>query len=250
VIKVPDLTDILSTDDATNKLVDRFSRANAAKSVINTILLDEGEDWQRVQASLLGVPEVLNTYLQLASGAADIPSTRFLGRSPAGLNATGDSDTRNYYDRLSSDQSTTLTPAMNVLDEVIIRSALGDRPEEIFYNWRSLWQLSDDEKAKVSYQKAQTFKIDVDAAVIPTNALAHARVNQLIEDGTYPGLEQAMADAEADGDTIEEFNKPDPMQVMLAGPGQTPLDPKTGQPLAKPTPALPAPGKPKKPPFA
>ena len=35
-----------------------------------------------------------------------------------------------------------LTPAMSVLDEVIIRSALGSRPPEIYYEWNILWQLS------------------------------------------------------------------------------------------------------------
>jgi len=40
--------------------------------------------------------------MQLASGAADIPMTRLLGQSPAGMNATGDGDMRNYYDRIEA----------------------------------------------------------------------------------------------------------------------------------------------------
>ena len=82
-------------------------------------------------------PDTLNTYLQIASGAADIPATRFLGQAPGGLNASGDADIRNYYDRLGGEQTTVLMPAMSVLDEVIIRSALGSRPPEIYYEWNS-----------------------------------------------------------------------------------------------------------------
>lgn len=223
IIKVPNLTDILSTGEGESKLVQRFSAANARKSIINTILLDGEEEWQRVQANLGGVPETLNTYLQIASGAADIPATRFLGQAPGGLNATGDADIRNYYDRLAGEQTTVLMPAMAVLDEVIIRSALGSRPPEIYYEWNSLWQLSDNDKADIALKKAQAYQIDVNAAQIPTTALANARVNQLIEDGTYPGLQNALEDAAAEGDTIEEFNQPEPM--LLPG-----VDPVTGEP--------------------
>ena len=43
---------------------------------------------------------MVRTFLQVAAGAADIPVTRLLGQSPAGLSATGESDTRNYYDMI------------------------------------------------------------------------------------------------------------------------------------------------------
>jgi hypothetical protein len=46
------------------------------------------------------------------------------------MNATGESDTRNYYDRIKSDQKVYQEPAMNTLDEVLIRSAIGSKPEK------------------------------------------------------------------------------------------------------------------------
>ena len=239
VIKIPELKSILSTTQGTNKMLARFSAANSAKSVINTIMIDGNEEWQRIQASLAGVPEVIMAYMQTAAGAADIPATRFLGMSPAGLNATGESDIRNYYDRLAAEQETVLTPAMTILDEVLIRSALGDRPPEVWYEWSSLWQLSDIEKSDLALKKAQAYKIDVDAAQLPPNALANARANQLIEDGFYPGLEKALEDAALEGDTIElqgEAAAMDPMmeaQKMLAESG---MAPPPGQPGGPPKP--------------
>ena len=67
VIKIPELKSILSTAAGTNKMLARFSAANAAKSVINTIMIDGNEEWQRIQASLTGVPETLMTYMQIAA---------------------------------------------------------------------------------------------------------------------------------------------------------------------------------------
>src|SRR5262249_2812547 len=160
-------TDTLSTTEGTNKYLTRFSQANVAKSVINTILIDAQEEWQRVQANLSGVDSILSTYLQLAAGAADIPAGRFLGLPHRGLNVTGEADFRNYYDRLASEQSVVLQPALAKLDEVIIRSALGTLPPNVSYEWNSMWQLDDKTKADTALVKAQAFKIDADEGLIP-----------------------------------------------------------------------------------
>jgi uncharacterized protein len=237
VIKIPELKSILSTQAGTTKMINRFSAANAAKSVINTIMIDGNEEWQRIQASLTGVPETLLTYMQIAAGAADIPATRFLGMSPTGLNATGESDIRNYYDRLAAEQETILTPTMTVLDEVLIRSALGDRPPEVWYEWNSLWQLSDAEKADIALKKAQAYQIDVMTAQLPTVALANARANQLIEDGVYPGLEKALEEAALEGDTIEEHNaepEMDPAMEAMKLLAESGAAPPPGQPGGPP----------------
>lgn len=237
IISVPELKSILATKEGERKMIARFAAANAAKSVINTVLLDGNEKWQRVEANLAAAPEVLSTYLQIASGAVDIPAGRFLGLPHRGLNVTGEADFRNYYDRLSSEQTVVLTPAMTPLDEVLIRSALGDRPPEIWYEWNSLWQLSDGDKADIALKKAQAYQIDVNAAQLPPVALANGRANQLIEDGVYPGLEKALEDCASEGDTIEEQNTPQPVPAgTLFGPGQhtAPFDPNAPPPAAPP----------------
>ena len=212
VIKIPGLTEIFSTTDGTNRLVKRFSEANVAKSVINAVVLDAEEEWERIGVNFGGMPEILQMYLQIAAGAADIPATRFLGRSPAGLNATGDSDLINYYDRIASDQALRLSPALELLDKAIIRSALGSSDPDIFYEWNSLWQTTEAEKATIAKQKADAAKVDVDTGLVPFTALVKGRCNQLIEDGTYPGLEAAIAEAEAAGEMPEES----PAMIMLA----------------------------------
>jgi len=51
-----------------------------------------------------------------------VPVTRFLGQSPAGLSATGDSETRNYYDMISARPEIDLRPQLERLDRLIARS--------------------------------------------------------------------------------------------------------------------------------
>ena len=195
VIRIPGLTEIFSTEAGTSRLIKRFTEANVAKSVINGIVMDAEEEWQRIGVNFQGMPEILQMYLQIAAGAADIPVTRFLGMSPAGLNSTGESDLINYYDKIASDQQLRLTPALEKLDKAIQRSALGRFDEDIFYEWRPLWQMSEEARAAVAKTKADSAKVDADSGLVPFEALVMGRCNQLIEDGTYPGLEAALEDA-------------------------------------------------------
>ena len=192
IIKIPELSQNMASQAYRDRLSERFSYANVSKSFLNTLILDKEEEWQRINTSFSELPDLIRVYLLIVSAAADIPATRMLGQSPAGLSATGESDTRNYYDRISSDQETDLKPALSKLDEVLLRSVLGTRDPSIFYNWRPLWQLDNAQSADIAYKKAQTFQIDVNVGLIDPEALRIGRQNQLIEDGTYPGLEEAL----------------------------------------------------------
>jgi len=225
VIKIPDFTAQVLNADYEAKLRARFGLASDAKSIYRMLLLDKEEEWERITANFNTLPDIIRMYLLMASGAADIPATRLLGQAPVGMNATGDSDTRNYYDRIATEQETVLRPAFAKLDEVLIRSALGSRPDTIFYKWSPLWQMDEQQTAEVALKKAQVFKIDVDTGVLDGAVLKEARENQLIEDGTYPGIEQA----------IEEFGQDyeEPTPMVLPQPQ---IDPVTGQPIPpKPT---------------
>src|SRR5690606_18919437 len=120
---------------------------------------------------------------------------RLFGQSPGGLNASGESDLRNYYDRISSLQELEMRPAMAVLDEALVRSALGARPEEIFYSWTPLWQVTAKEKADIGKTNAETIKTLNDTGLFPPEALAKAGANILVENSILPGFDQEIDEA-------------------------------------------------------
>lgn len=192
VIKVPGFMESLATEEYRSKILQRYSLANTGKSITNTLMIDGEEEWSSKQLSFQTLPEVLNTYLQIASGAADIPATRLLGQTPGGLQSTGQSDIRNYYDRISAAQNLELRPALSRLDEILIRSALGSLPAAIHYTWAPLWQMTEVEKADVAQKKAQAVKAIADTGLIPDQAFARGVQNMFVEDGTFPGLDAAL----------------------------------------------------------
>ena len=222
ILKIEGLTETLGDEEATAALTNRLNYAMSTKSNLNSLLMDKNDEWERIQQNFTSFPDVIKMYMLLASGAADIPATRMLGQSPTGLNATGESDIRNYYDKVASYQTNQLSLAIDLLDEVLVRSSLGTYDPNIFYEWSPLWQLSEQESADLAAKKAATFKIDVDTMVIPTDALRVGRENQLIEDATYPGFEQALEDS--DGQVLNPAMEQQ-MQLMEKQAALAPEDP-------------------------
>lgn len=222
IIKVPNFMASLADEGYKQKLLERYTLANTAKGINGTLMLDKEEDYESKNASFATLPDILAQFMQITAGAADIPVTRLLGQSPAGLNSTGESDLRNYYDRISAMQEIEMTPAMYRLDEALIRSATGTRDEDIHYNWAPLWQMSDKEKAEI-------FKIKADAArtlagtgtspaLLPIEALSDALVNTFIEDNALPGLEAAIDEY---GKLSEQEDNEDDARAALGAPANT-----------------------------
>lgn len=217
VVRVPNLMQFAADAGYEQRFLKRMTLASMAKSMHNTLILDKEEEWESKTLSFATLPDVLDRFLQIASGAADIPATRFLGQSPAGMNSTGESDLVNYYDRISSGQELELRPAMSILDECLVRSALGSRPPEIHYRWAPLWQHSEKDRADINLKNAQAFDIDSRSGMFLTEVLAKARFNQCVEAGTYPGLEAAQEEAgPVDFDEIDERREANVTRMQVA----------------------------------
>jgi phage-related protein (TIGR01555 family) len=207
IFRIPEFMNSLSDPEYRARLLERFTLAATAKGNNKALVLDKDEEYDRKQITFATLPEVMQTFLQMAAGAADIPVTRLLGQSPAGMSATGESDMNNYYDRISSIQSLEMTPALYHLDECLIRSALGSRPPEIFYSWSPLKQMTEKELAEIGKMNAETANTLVTTGLFTPEELRTVVTNQMIESSFYPGLDQAVADTGGEWETALEEEK-------------------------------------------
>lgn len=218
VLHIPRLMELLGEEDGEATVSRYLLNLAIAKGNNGMLVLDGGNTaapdqqsggtrYEQKTASFGGLADIWDRTLQAVSGAADIPATRLLGMSPAGLNSTGEGDLRNYYDRVQAMQELELTPALHILDECLIRSALGSRPDDIYYLWRSLWQTTDKERADIGKTTADIIAALKGAEVLPIETLGAAAVNAMIETGALPGLEAAVEefgiDLFAEGDEDE-----------------------------------------------
>lgn len=192
VLKIPDLMTHLQTVAGTQRVQERIALAATLKSNTSMLVMSGDEEFDRKQVSFAGLPELMHAHMEVASGAADIPLTRLLGQSPAGLNATGESDIRNYYDMLKSLQTTELSPSIEKLDEAIIRHTLGNKPKSVVATWNPLWQLSQAERADIGLKWAQGFQIINNANLFAPEEMRQSAADVLIESGFLPTLDQHM----------------------------------------------------------
>lgn len=180
------------------QMLARIQLAAMAKGNNGMLLTDSTEEYDSKTMQFGGLDSLIDRFLQAVSGAADIPATRLLGMSPSGLTSAGESDLRNYYDRILSMQELDIAPALQVLDECLIRSALGKRDPLVHYVWHSLWQTTPKERAEIGKIAAETVKVINETKLYNADALATAGITLLTETGALPGLEAALDVAGSD----------------------------------------------------
>lgn len=161
VFKIKGLQSMI-TDGHAQVAMDRMQLVDMARSVARAVVIDaEGESFEHVGAANVAAidPLVIRTFVRLAA-AAKMPVTRLMGMSPAGLNATGDSDLRMWY---KSVQNARIAHTPQVLKLVRLVALTSDDvagvPESI--KWPSLWEPTDTERADLELKRAQTAQIRV-----------------------------------------------------------------------------------------
>lgn len=196
VLKIPDLNGMMKDDKKRAAIVSRVGVAAALKGNNGMLVIDGEEEHTSKSFAFANLDNIGMMFLQVAAGSADIPATRLIGMSPGGLNASGESDYRNYIDKVTGIQENDIGTAIQVLDECILYSAIGSRPEEVYYEWRPLWQPSAKERADLGKTVADTIAVLAGTALIPEDALAKAAINMLTEHEIMPGLEQEVENAD------------------------------------------------------
>lgn len=191
IVSVPGLNVGALNEEYRRAIISRFGLANAMKGITNALVLDAEEEWKQKTLTFQGIPEILDRLLTVVAGAADMPVTRLLGRAPAGLNATGQADLEAYYTMIRARQETRLRPALEPLDEILVRSALGRRPRGLYYEWRSLWSLAETDQADVHLKRAQAARHLASTGLFDPAVLRKAVAAQCIEDGFLPGIGDA-----------------------------------------------------------
>lgn len=196
-------------------LADRIQIMEMTRSVLRGIAIDAGnadgknaEEFSRVPTPFGGIPELLDRMMLRLAAAADMPATELFGRAPAGLNATGESDTRKWYDTIASEQSNYLTPKLQRIFRLLSLAKEGPlKGKDIKWkvNHKPLWSPTDKETAETQFIKAQRDQIYIEEAVVKPEEVAID-----LED-EYPNLNvKAREEALEAGESHEPYpNDPD-----------------------------------------
>lgn len=184
IIKTPDLANQI--EDRPDSIIKRFALVGMLKGNNGTVLLDTDEDFISKTYNFSGLPDLMQEFsVQLAS-VADIPYTVLFGRSPAGMNATGEHDLKNYYDTVGSYQRDYERPILRRLIGIISRYLLPNdvNPKLVF---SPLWQIDEKTLSEIEKNNADRDMKYLEAGIITEAQTA----KQLVEQGTYTVIDDA-----------------------------------------------------------
>jgi hypothetical protein len=171
---------------AGGELEERFHRTMELMRYLQTneglTVIDKEDEFETHQYSFAGVADTLNMLGQQIAGALGIPLTRLFGQSPAGMNATGESDWRIYESMIRATQEARLRRPMTRIFHVIWQSVLGGMPPSTWdFSFRSIDEPDEAAKAEIAQRDADTIKLLHEAGVISTTiALKELKQNSIL----------------------------------------------------------------------
>ena len=172
VLKLDGLTNILATEGGDVAVQKRMQMIDMVRSMMNSIAIDGTDEYDRKGLSLSGIKELLEQFEIALCACSKIPATKLFGRSPAGLNATGKSDSENFYNMVEEIQKYKAKPNLVKLVEMI--SACRDYniklPDTWHIEFEPLWSMSKAEKADVEKTQADAQRAKADSIVSLINA--------------------------------------------------------------------------------
>ena len=195
-------------------------------------IIDAKDEFETHSYSFAGIPETLMILGQQISGALGIPLVRLFGQSPSGMNATGESDIRLYYDMINSTQEARLRRPLTKVFDVYWHSVLGTEPPDTWgFVFRSLRQLDELEKAELAQRDADTINMLHQGGIISTTIALQELKQSSIITGRFTNISEE--DIEDSKQMPPPWEPPDP--AMMGGmPGMPGMGGPPGMPGAKP----------------
>lgn len=145
---------VLFSQEGLKNLNTRIEVFKQNRDNLNIVAIDkEAEDIVNVDAPVTGVDQICKQALEYLAAINRTPAVKLLGISPSGFNATGESDIRNYYDHIKSQQEKIFRDAVQRCLDVLQLNLNGKIDRGLTFEFSAL--SDEDKNALVSYQKTK-----------------------------------------------------------------------------------------------
>ncbi len=177
VLKVLNLPQVLA--DNGQLLRERMRILELAKA-LHIMLINAGdmqgkgaEDFSFVERTFSGVGDAFDRIMGALSSSAGWPQTKLYGRSPAGENATGESDLVMWDDLVLSEQTRSFAPLLQRIVDLVVQT------EGLTEGWTAgfppLRQMTEAEQATLRKTVTETDAINIDRGVFAADTVAQQR---------------------------------------------------------------------------
>lgn len=220
VLKMQDLGQLLAATDNESQaeLLRTLEAQNMLLNNMGMQVMDAADGLETHQYTFGGLADCYQQFIMDISGAAEIPVTRLFGRSPSGLNATGESDLQNYYDMIAEKQESYLRPILNKVLPPFIISTLGSLPNDFDFEFDPVAEPTDKERADLAKCGTDNVVAAYNAGLISQRTALKELKQQSERTGVWTNITDE--DIERASDSVEP---PGEMGGMFGG--EEPIEP-------------------------
>ena len=136
-------------EEMRNSLMQALANENRLRTSYGLQVMSSNDSIENHAYSFGGLSDIYEAFMMDMAGAAEIPATKLFGRSPQGLNATGEADLRNYYDMIAQMQERILRPALEKLLPIMAVSCWGYVPDDLEIVFEPVMTTSPAERAEL-----------------------------------------------------------------------------------------------------
>lgn len=178
VLKIPNLADLLQSDEGKQALELRLQYAIANFSSLGIVLVGEDEEYNKIQTPIAGLADLIDKYIEIISAASNIPRSRLFGQS-LGTLAGATESTRAYYDSCVSYQTYHMNKHIRKIFKILLNSkssmTRGREPREWGFKFNSLWDETNKEKTTARKMQAQVDQIYIEGKVLTPEEVTVSR---------------------------------------------------------------------------
>ncbi|MDY6148945.1 MAG: DUF1073 domain-containing protein [Porphyromonas sp.] len=207
VLKMQDFGQSLSATDPASQeeLYRTVSSQNWLMSNMGMQIMDAQDGLETHQYTFGGLAECYQQFIMDIAGAAEIPVTKLFGRSPSGLNATGESDLQNYYDMIGEKQESILRPILNKILPPLFMSLFGSVPDDLDYDFNPVSEPSEKERSDLAKAGTDNVVAAKNAGLISARTALKELKQQSVRTGVWTNItdediERASNDIDDMGD--------------------------------------------------
>lgn len=203
----------MATPEVQRRFWTTMQAQSAMRSNFGIQLVEQGNQVKNTQYTFTGLDGVYESMCLNLCGASRYPMTKLFGRSPAGMDATGDGDLQNYYDYVDSQREAKLRPALEKLLPVLCMSAWGHVPDELDVSFPPLWTPTAREVAEIARDKAETITAAYQAGLLNVDT-AQKELKKLAEE---TGMFGSITDEEIAANAGRTYQDATALHDPLAG---------------------------------
>jgi len=161
-------------------LANRLQQIDQAKHIMNTILVDKEEKYERVTANVNGIKDLLEFLKDVLSSVSGIPKVKLFGEQSKGIGAGAVGNIRMYYDGISDQQDSDLRPHLEQLVSLLtqskdFKSKYSKFPENWRLHFNELWKLTSKEIEEERLSTAKRDQIYLENGVLHPEEVAQSR---------------------------------------------------------------------------